>query len=82
MSFPAEEGWKPFVDDTFVSTLGKMYLRDVNDGCEIGVVSDGHLRNLSGVVHGGVIMTLMDRAGGIGSGKNVGVKRPGQAWLV
>lgn len=65
MSFPAAEGWVPQADGTFVSMLGEVFLRETRDGCEIGLVADDRLRNLSGVLHGGAMMTLLDRAGGI-----------------
>jgi uncharacterized protein (TIGR00369 family) len=65
MSFPAEEGWVPQADGTFVASLGRVFQRKTADGCEIGLVAEDRLRNLSGVLHGGVMMTLLDRAGGV-----------------
>ncbi len=65
MSFPAAEGWRELPDDTFVGLLGPLYQREGGEGVELGMIAGERLRNLSGVVHGGAIMTLLDRASGL-----------------
>ena len=59
------DGWRQLEDDTFVALLGPVRARDVEDGVEIALEGGAHLRNLSGAMHGGVLMTLLDRAGGM-----------------
>ncbi len=65
MIFATEDGWTLSNDDTFVSKLGQIYVRRYEDGCELGLFAEDHLKNLSGLVHGGALMALLDRAGGI-----------------
>jgi uncharacterized protein (TIGR00369 family) len=60
-----QDGWRDHADDTYVGRLGKVVERQRGDAIEIGLHTDeGHV-NLSGIVHGGVIMTLFDRTMGI-----------------
>ncbi len=65
MSFPAAEGWRELPDETFLALLGTLYQREDAQGVELGLIADERLKNLSGVVHGGAIMTLLDRASGM-----------------
>ena len=58
-------GWVADDDGTFVGAMGKIYLRRVDGRVEVALQTEERHRNLSGYVHGGVIMTLMDRAMGI-----------------
>jgi acyl-CoA thioesterase len=81
MSFPAEAGWERHRDDTFVSTLGELFLRETAEGCELGLAADARLRNRGGAVHGGVLMTLLDRAGGLLAGKAAAGARVATASL-
>lgn len=57
--------WIPHEDDTFISNLGKVLERGRNGAIEIGLQTDKRHVNLGGIVHGGVVMTLIDRAVGI-----------------
>lgn len=58
-------GWVADDDGTFVTSMGRMYVRRVDGRVEVALQTDDRHKNLSGFVHGGVIMTLMDRAMGI-----------------
>lgn len=71
MSFPAEDGWVPLADGTFIGVLGAVYHRETEDGCELGLAAGPHLKNRSGNVHGGALMVLIDRAGGMAAYKAV-----------
>lgn len=57
--------WLPHEDDTFIGTLGPVMERGRNGAIEIGLQTDARHVNLGGNVHGGVIMTLIDRTVGI-----------------
>jgi len=81
MSFPAADGWLPLDDGTFVADLGAVHQRETEGECELGLVVGGHLRNRSGLLHGGVLMTLIDRAGGIPAGRVAGDARIATASL-
>jgi uncharacterized protein (TIGR00369 family) len=59
------DGWERSDDGTFVASLGETYLRRRDQAIEVALQTDGRHRNLSGFVHGGAIMTLLDRAMGI-----------------
>ena len=69
MSAPAhrallDEGWQLLDDGTFVSHIGSVYTRTA-EGCEeLGILTLPVHRNLSGNVHGGILMALFDRAMG------------------
>ncbi len=57
--------WEACADDTFVARLGSVRQR-ISDGLiEISLQTDETHANLSGIVHGGVIMTLIDRVIGV-----------------
>lgn len=59
------EGWEPHVDDTFVGRVGGVMQRRRDGMLNIGLMTDASHGNLSGILHGGVMMTLIDRAIGI-----------------
>jgi acyl-coenzyme A thioesterase 13 len=61
----AAVGWLSLNDETFPSNIGQVFQRSVVDGFEIGLLCDRQQSNLSGVVHGGAIMTLFDRSMGL-----------------
>lgn len=57
--------WVPHRSEGFVGGLGEIVERRRGGLLEIGLhTADSH-RNLSGIVHGGVMMTLIDRTIGI-----------------
>lgn len=61
----AAEGWVPHDDGTFIGTIGAVLERHRDGLIEIALPTTGQHRNLSGVVHGGVVMALFDRAIGV-----------------
>jgi uncharacterized protein (TIGR00369 family) len=58
----SEDQWASLPDDTFLSLLGPLRYRKRDGLWEMALLTDERHRNLSGIVHGGVIATLMDRA--------------------
>ena len=52
-------------DTTYVAQLGELCIREGVDGPLLGLQTDERHRNLSGIVHGGVLMTLFDRSAGL-----------------
>ncbi len=59
------EGWEEISDETFISTLGHTFQRLSGELIQTALLTDQRHRNLAGTVHGGAIMTLIDRAIGI-----------------
>lgn len=57
--------WRMHADHTFVSSLGQVMERARSGLIQIGLQTDERHINLGGIVHGGVMMTLIDRAIGI-----------------
>lgn len=57
--------WTLHQDDTFISSLGDVLERGRDGTIQIGLQTDKRHVNLGGIVHGGVVMTLIDRAVGI-----------------
>lgn len=57
--------WVPHVHDGFVAGLGPVLERRRDGMVEIGLSTEDRHRNLGGIVHGGVLMTLIDRTIGI-----------------
>jgi uncharacterized protein (TIGR00369 family) len=62
---PNREGWQRHETETFAGQMGEVYERRTEVGIQIALATDDRHRNLSGIVHGGVVMTLFDRAMGI-----------------
>lgn len=60
-----EAGWSSHADDTFVGTLGSVLERRRDGLTELALRTVDSHKNLSGIVHGGVVMTLLDRVVGI-----------------
>lgn len=61
----ARDGWVRHESDTFAGNLGLVFERKAEGGIEMALRTEDRHRNLSGIVHGGVIMTLFDRTMGI-----------------
>jgi uncharacterized protein (TIGR00369 family) len=59
------KGWLPIEDESFMATLGQAFQRSAGESIETAIQTDSRHQNLAGTVHGGVIMTLVDRAIGI-----------------
>lgn len=66
------DGWEAGNDGTYVSVMGSVFQRRQMESIEMGMLTDERHVNLSGIVHGGVIMTLMDRVIGINCREVVG----------
>ena len=75
------DGWEPHEDDTYIGGLGTIVERRCNELIEIGLRTEGRHRNLSGIVHGGVLMALFDRTVGINCREAMGGKRLATATL-
>ena len=61
------EGWRPLEADGFIAHVGPLWRRSDGDGVSLGFhVEDKHL-NRRGVVQGGMLATLADRAMGLAS---------------
>lgn len=81
MSFPADEGWRELDDGTFLSMLGQVFARPAEEGVEIELIAGAELRNLSGAVHGGALMTLLDRVCGMSARTHAGGHRVATASI-
>jgi uncharacterized protein (TIGR00369 family) len=60
-----QDGWQLLADDTFIGGMGEVLERRRDGLVEIALRTTERHRNLSGVVHGGVVMALFDRAIGV-----------------
>lgn len=60
-----DEGWTRHIDDTFATSIGEVWQRTRDGGIEIALQTDDRHRNIGGNVHGGVIMTILDRTVGV-----------------
>ena len=59
-------GWEPFPDEGFIDLVGPIVMRRGADGLRaFGFVAAQKHANLIGVAHGGMLMTLADRALGL-----------------
>lgn len=65
MSGHEQDGWEPHIDDTFISSIGDVLERQRDNLVEIALRTTERHKNLSGIVHGGVLMALFDRVMGI-----------------
>jgi uncharacterized protein (TIGR00369 family) len=57
--------WQRDEDETFVGAMGEVFVRRIESSIEVALQTGARHKNLSGDVHGGVIMTLLDRVMGI-----------------
>jgi uncharacterized protein (TIGR00369 family) len=65
---PLSNGWEVFEGQGFVDHVGPFYVRKEASGLRsFGFVAEPRHANLIGVVHGGMLMTLADRALGVGA---------------
>lgn len=59
---PGASGWKPRTLDGFIGSVGPLWTRKENDSWAYGFVSTSQHTNPAGIVHGGLLMTLIDHA--------------------
>ena len=57
--------WVAVDDGTFISTIGNVFQRRNGGLWEIALPTEPRHQNLSGAVHGGIYMALMDRVLGV-----------------
>ena len=59
---PSTSGWKRRSLDGFIGSVGPLWTRKENDSWAYGLVSTSQHTNPAGIVHGGLLMTLIDHA--------------------
>ena len=59
---PSTSGWKPRTLDGFIGTVGPLWTRKESDTWAYGFVPTSQHTNPAGIVHGGLLMTLIDHA--------------------
>ena len=59
---PADAGWKPRSLDGFIGLVGPLWTRRENGAWAYGIVAEARHANPAGIVHGGVLVTLIDHA--------------------
>jgi uncharacterized protein (TIGR00369 family) len=62
---PAAEGWAPRAPIGFSGLTGPLWSRPEGDGWAYGILADSRHVNGHGIVHGGMLMTLLDNAMGV-----------------
>lgn len=62
---PASNGWEPHSDTGFIGLIGPLWQRWDGEHWLMGLVTQPKHHNRRGVVQGGVMMTLADRALGM-----------------
>jgi len=59
---PHEHGWKLLNTEGFISTIGPLWSRQIDETWEYGLHVEAHHENPLGIAHGGMLMTFMDQA--------------------
>lgn len=62
---PVALGWQEIIDTGFVGLVGPVWQRKEEDGLALAVMAAAKHRNRRGVVQGGMLATLLDRAIGL-----------------
>lgn len=62
---PETQGWEPHSDDGFIGLIGPLWQRTENGRTRYGLLAEHKHHNRRGIVQGGVIATLADRAMGL-----------------
>lgn len=70
-----DAGWIHDPSEGFIAYLGGVWIRDTNGEKEFGFIAEERHANRNGVVHGGMLMTFMDRAFGMTSRLTSGATR-------
>lgn len=72
---PLTQAWELFEDHGFIDHVGPLYVRRGENGLRsFGFIAAPRHANLVGVVHGGMLMTLADRALGVAAWDAAGGK--------
>ncbi|MFH6786898.1 MULTISPECIES: PaaI family thioesterase [Methylobacterium] len=72
---PAAAGWEIVAMSEFIDLIGPVWQRPSEAGTLYGLLIAGKHRNRNGVVHGGVMATLLDMALGRASAEAQGGRR-------
>lgn len=67
-------GWEHLPAEGMIAHLGGLWRRMDNGQAEIGFIARAFHLNRNGVVHGGMMMTVVDRAFGIAARDEAGVE--------
>ena len=59
---PSTSGWKPRTLDGFIGSVGPLWTRKEGEAWAYGFVATSQHTNPAGIVHGGLLMTLIDHA--------------------
>ena len=59
---PGSSGWKARTLDGFIGSVGPLWTRRESDSWAYGFVATSQHINPAGIVHGGLLMTLIDHA--------------------
>ena len=59
---PAAAGWKPRALEGFIGLVGPLWTLRENDSWAYGIVPELRHTNPAGIVHGGLLVTLIDHA--------------------
>ena len=59
---PSTSGWKPRTLDGFIGSVGPLWTRKEAEAWAYGLVATSQHTNPAGIVHGGLLMTLIDHA--------------------
>ena len=62
MSDPALAGWKPHTLSGFFKLVGPLWTKKEGDSWAYGFVAEERHTNPAGIVHGGMLTTLLDHA--------------------
>jgi uncharacterized protein (TIGR00369 family) len=62
---PAAEGWAPRAPVGFSGLTGPLWSRPEGDGWAFGILAEARHANGHGIVHGGMLVTLLDNALGL-----------------
>lgn len=70
-----KQGWSEMPDDGFLALVGPLWHKETEEGTIYAILTGAKHRNRSGVVQGGLICTLADRAMGMASRARSGNRR-------
>ena len=59
---PAVDGWKPRTLPGFFALVGPLWTRKEGDAWAYGIMAEDKHTNPAGIVHGGMLTTLLDHA--------------------